>query len=144
MASDGAYGRPRVHAALVREGEEVGRRRIERVMRENGVRSSSARLCRRLPGLHRFFGSVSNEVLECDVSAPNQVRVGDVTYLKVSGEWRYMATVMDHYSHRILGWSIGLDKSTALASRALIQAHAHRRPSTQPNFHSDRASEYLA
>ncbi len=55
-----------------------------------------------------------------------------------------MATVMDRYSRPILGWSLGPEKTTASARRALIQAHAHRRPSTQPIFHSDRGSESLA
>lgn len=54
-----------------------------------------------------------------------------------------MATVMDRYSRRILGWPLGPEKSMALARRALIQAHAHRRPPTQSTFHSDRGSEHL-
>jgi transposase InsO family protein len=48
------------------------------------------------------------------------------------------------YSRRILGWSLGREKTTALTRRALMQAHAHRSPTTQPIFHSDRGSEYLA
>lgn len=58
------------NVALVREGELVGRRRIERVMRENGVRASSVGLYRRLPGLLRFFDRVSTNVLEREASAP--------------------------------------------------------------------------
>jgi putative transposase len=97
------YDSPRVHAALQREGEPASRRRIERIMRERGIRSCSASLYRKLPGLTRFYGTISSQVHEAEVTAPDQVWVADITYLKVQGQWRYLATVMDRYSRRLLG-----------------------------------------
>lgn len=142
--SQQTYGSPRIHKALRRSGEAVGKRRIERIMRENGIQACSSTLYRRTPGTHRFFSSVKNKVRQIDVTSQDQAWVSGVTYLKVKGQRRYLATVMDRYSRRLLGWSFGCDRTSALTRRALQQALRVRRPQGEVYFHTDRGTEFLA
>ena len=113
-------------------------------MRERGIRGCSADLYRKLPG----NGAVlRHDRMPCSGGRrhrTDQVWVSDVTYLKVEGEWRYLATVMDRHSRRLLGWALSAYKGVEVVRRALRSALHTRRPRPGTIFHSDRGSEFLA
>jgi transposase InsO family protein len=143
--SRGNYGSPRVQVQLREQGVVVGRRRVARLMRLRGLQGRSARNTRRSSVAQRaFFSSVPNHQRKLQIDRPDQVWVGDVTYLRVNRQWRYLATVMDRYSRRVLGWSLGHKRDAALTTQAL--AHATRKRSAKPGlvFHTDRGMEYAA
>jgi len=143
--SRGSYGSPRVHAQLRREGEKVSRSRVERVMHKAGLVGKAAQIYRRQAWVKPFHASLPN--LRIDRPKPkaaNEQWVGDVTYLKVCGEWRYLAVVMDLYSRRIIGWKLS-DKRTARVTRAALRkALKNRKISPGLIFHTDRGVEYGA
>jgi transposase InsO family protein len=142
--SRGTYGSPRIHRALRAAGVRISRRRVGRLMREGGLRARAAKLYRRMPGLHGFFTNIPNRQLARLATAPDQIWVGDITYLKVGRTWRYLAVVLDRYSRRVLGWSLSATKDVHLTLAAFNRAVFHRRPRPGVLFHSDRGIEYAA
>jgi transposase InsO family protein len=143
--SRGNYGSPRVQAQLGQQGIVVGRRRVARLMRLRHLHGRSARNTRRSSAAQRsFFASVPNQQRKLQLHQPDQVWVADVTYLRVNRQWRYLATVMDKYSRRVLGWSLGPRRDAALTTQALD--HATRKRNARPGlvFHTDRGMEYAA
>ena len=80
---------------------------------------------------------------DAGATGPNQIWVGDLTYLAVGGRWWYLAVVLDQCSRRVLAWRLGATRDSRL-TRAVIDAALRRRcPAVGLIFHSDRGSEYL-
>jgi putative transposase len=144
QASHGTYGSPRVHQALERSGCRVSENRVARLMRRRGIKGRVATIRYTSPNMRRYYACLSNEQLGVQVHRPDQVWVGDITYLKVGPIYRYLAVVMDRYSRRVLGWSFGKRKDVRLTLRALARAVRNRRPRHGLIFHTDRGIEYAA
>jgi putative transposase len=123
----------------------VGRRRVARLMRLAGLQGRSARLYRQPKVARRaFYASVVFRPETTETHRPNQVWVGDVTYLRVAGQWRFMAAVMDRHSRRIVGRSLSKRRDAALTTQALRQSARNRTACAGVTFHSDRGIEYAA
>ncbi len=140
------YGSPRVHEVLKKQGIRCSNKRVARLMRERGLRARVSRLYRNGSGLvRRFFAKTGNLRLEEPLpTRTDQIWVGDLTYLRLGKRWRYLATVMDLFSRRIVGWTLSRNRTTDVTLRALKRAITARDPKPGLLFHSDRGIEYSA
>lgn len=93
QAHEGRYGSPRVHRALALDGVHVSRRRVARLMPLAGLRAKAVRGYRAKAGVPRFYDRQPNRIRGIDASRPDQVWVGDITYLPVAGQWWYLVVV---------------------------------------------------
>jgi putative transposase len=139
------YGSPRLHQLLRRAGWRVSRRRVARLMREAGLRARAGRGIRPKARLRRQYAQHPNRLWTTRVERPNQVWVGDITYLRVGTGWRYLAVVMDQYSRRVLAWTLTRWRTAAVTCDVLTRAMRACRGSGGAGviFHSDRGSEYM-
>ena len=142
-AHDGRYGSPRVHRALQDEGWVVSRRRVARLMQAAGLRAKAIRGYRAKAQVRRLFARHPNRLWTTHVDRPDQVWVGDITYLRVAQGWRYLAIVMDQHTRRILAWSLTRQRTAAVTCAVLSEAVRRRPAATGVIFHSDRGSEYM-
>ncbi|MCA8961192.1 MAG: IS3 family transposase [Planctomycetes bacterium] len=142
--SGGTYGSPRVHRALVGRAIPCSRGRVERLMRENDIRSKSVKSFWRPQTTNSRHEQpvFENRLPDVDITRPNQVWVGDFTYLRVGQEWCYLAAVLDLYSRKVVGWAVGDRADADLAIRALDNA-LETRPAPEI-FHSDRGCQYAS
>lgn len=145
VASRETYGSPRIFQALRQRGTYVSRKRVERLMRDNGMRARLVKVTKRNPAGRRFMIRHAN--LRVDQTAPNrpdQVWVADVTYLKAGAKRCYLATVMDLWSRRIIAWSLDTHRTVDLTLGVLKKAIAQRGPCNDLIFHTDRGMEYIS
>ena len=138
------YGSPRVHAELHICGERHARKRIARLMRRAGLAGRMPRRYRRTTIGDPF--TVLPDLVQRDFTPtyPDQLWVGDITYIRTWEGWLYLATVLDCFSRRVVGWAMTDHLRTELPLRALQMALARRTPTDTLIHHTDRGCQYTS
>lgn len=148
-ASRGIYGAPKVFAELKRAGERTSRKRVARIMRENGWAGTTRGCAKRPKGGKKRAAPQANaapDLVRRDFGAdgPNKAWFADITYVRTRQGWLYLAVVMDIWSRMIVGWSMAPRMTAELADDALRMALARRRPPEGCIHHSDHGSQYVS
>ena len=137
------YGSPRIYRELGAKGHEVGRHRVARLMRLEGLRAlGKRRFCVTTNSAHGHRVAPNRLARKFAVKRPNSVWLSDITYLPTSEGWLYLSCFLDLYSRRIVGWAVDDTLEASATCRALRQAVAARQPHKALTIHSDRGVQY--
>jgi putative transposase len=144
-ANHGTYGYRRVHAVLVRGGEQVGPELVRRLMRELGLVACQPRPWRRTT-LAGETPAAAPDLVRRDFSAeaPGVKLVGDITYVRTWVGWVYLATVIDCFNKEVIGYAMAEHMRTELISNAIAMAARNHDLAAGAVFHSDRGSQYTS
>ena len=144
-ASGRVYGSRRLGAVLRSKGLRIGRYRVRRLMREQGLRALWRRkFIHTTDSGHAL--AVSDNVLarRFNPGGPNQTWVSDITYIRTRSGWLYLAVVLDLYARKVVGWAMAPSMHAELVCAALQLAIAQRQPAPGLIVHSDRGSQYAS
>ena len=143
------YGSPRVYAELRASGERCGRKRVARLMREEGLRVKVRHRSRPTTTDSRHPHPVAENVLArrfavTEIACVNRVWAGDITYVPTREGWLYLAVILDLASRKVVGWSMQATLEASLAIAALQMALEARGAGSGLVHHSDRGVQYAA
>ena len=124
----GFYGAPRIHRELRAAGLKVGRHRVARLMQRSELKAHRRRRFRPCSETAHGAPGIAKNLLLQDFAppAPNRSWAGDMTYIRTTGGWRYLAVWIDLYSRRVVGWAMGATMEATLVLEALNRALGHR------------------
>ena len=142
--SRSAAGSRSILLMMREDGEQLGRFKVRRLMRELDIISKQ-------PGSHAYKRATVERLdipntlnREFDVPAPNRVWCGDITYIWAQGKWHYLAVVLDLCARRIVGWALSEKPDAELVIKALDMAYEQRGKPQGLLFHSDQGSQYAS
>lgn len=140
-----SYGMPRVRAELIEQGVCISRQRVARLMRLAQIRGISRRRGFTVTTRRDKRNSPANDLVKrrFRASGPNQLWVADMTYVPTWTGFLYLAVVIDVWSRRVVGWSMGERMTADLVLSALNMALTQRKPQDVIH-HSDQGSQYTS
>lgn len=143
--SYGTYGSPRVHDDLIEWGYTISLKTVARMMKEMGLKATlPEKFVVTTDSNHdlNIYPNILNR--QFSVEEPNQAWVTDITYIWTLEGWLYLASVMDLFSRKIVGYSLASHMRKELAIQALNMAIIQRQPGKELLHHSDRGSQYCS
>jgi len=137
------YGSVRIHKELKKQGIRCSRKRVERLMRELEIAAMGKRRFKATTDSKHKHPAAPNLLGRYfQVSKPNQVWTGDITFISTQHGWLYLAVVIDLFARKVVGWQVSNRINAELAVGALRMAIRTRNPAPGLIFHSDRGSQY--
>ena len=143
QASQQRYGSPRIQTELRALGYRCTQKRVARLMQLHGIRGKckQRRKVKTTDSQHGVAVAPNLLAQQFTAEAPNQKWLADLTYIPTTEGWLYLATVMDLFSRKIVGWAMNERMTTDLVARALHMALRRRQPAPGLLHHSDRGSQ---
>lgn len=140
------YGSPRITAELQAMNEPCNEKRVARIMRLKGLQSLHKKKWKVQTTNSNHDLPIAPNLLKQNFVAeyPDQIWIGDITYIWTLDGWRYLATVLDIFSRQIVGWAYSDSMHRDLVIRAFENAVLRRNPKSGGIFHSDRGSQYAS
>ena len=138
------YGSPKVYRLLRKQGERCNHKRVERLMRENGIRAKRVKKFK-LTTNSRHSEPVAENLLgrAFNASEPDKTWVSDITYIWTDEGWLYLAIFLDLFSRMVVGWAMS-ERMTSELIMAAFEMGQQRRAGVSPLVHSDRGSQYAS
>jgi putative transposase len=142
IASGATYGSPWIYRDLRESGETCSVHRVAKIMKQNKLKAQIGYKRRYMKG--GKTANIADNILDRDFSPdkPNRRWVSDITYVRTYEGFLYVATVLDLFSRRVIGWSMDKNIDRHLVINALLMAVWGRQPSQRVLVHSDQGSQY--
>lgn len=139
------YGSPRIYESLKKAHEKISRKRVIRLMQANNLSGKVKRRFKTTTNSNHALSISPNRLKQqFNVKLPNNVWVGDITYIPTGEGWLYLAVVIDLFSRQVVGWAMDKQMTRQLVGNALAMGCKNRNPKPGIMFHSDRGSQYAS
>ena len=145
MASHQSYGSRRLVTAMANAGLRIGRYKVRRLMRQAALKPVWKRKFVHTTDSKHGLPVAANVLnRQFNPAAPNLAYVSDITYIRTGAGWLYLATVLDLYARKVVGWAMAPSMPAKLVCDALSMAIGQRQPTPGLIVHSDRGSQYAS
>lgn len=139
------YGARRIRQKLIQKKVTISRRKVSKLMKESDLEVKTKRKFKATTDSNHNHPVAPNLLdRKFDLLEPNRCWVGDITYVPTEEGWLYLATVIDLYSRKVIGWSMDSRMKAELVNNALLMAIWQRKPQKDLIWHTDRGSQYAS